>query len=94
MESFRQALSTIYFALAEAAGGDDVLRYANTIIEDAVNAGAVNDPYACDALMWLVRNTDPPASRVGGLPSGPPSKSGLPLVPPNLRSVEIAKNLL
>jgi hypothetical protein len=35
-ESFRQALSTIYYALAEAAGGDDVLRYANTIIEDAV----------------------------------------------------------
>jgi hypothetical protein len=62
-ESFRQALSAVYFALAEAAGGDGVLRHANTILEDAVYAGAVRDRYACAALMSLVRNTDPPPSR-------------------------------
>jgi hypothetical protein len=62
-ESFRQALSAIYFALAEASGGDAVLRHANSILQDAVCEGAVRDPYARHALMSLVRNTDPPPSR-------------------------------
>jgi hypothetical protein len=62
-ESFRQALSTVYFALAEAAGGDGVLRHANTIIEDAVCEGAVNDRYARHALMSLVRSSDPPSRK-------------------------------
>ena len=57
MESFRQALGAIYVALADAAGGDDVLRNANTILTDAVDAGAVDDPYARTMLKWLVRDT-------------------------------------
>jgi hypothetical protein len=59
-ESFRQALTAVYYALAEAAGGDDVLHHANSILQDAVCEGAVNDRYARHALMSLVRNTDPP----------------------------------
>jgi hypothetical protein len=43
MESFRQALGAIYIALAEAAGGDDVLHKANGILTDAVDAGAIDD---------------------------------------------------
>jgi len=57
MESFRQALGAIYVALADAAGGDDVLRNANIILTDAVDAGAVDDPYARTMLKWLVRDT-------------------------------------
>jgi hypothetical protein len=44
MESFRQALSAIYYALAKAAGGDEALHHANQILTDAVNTGAVDDP--------------------------------------------------
>jgi hypothetical protein len=57
MESFRQALGAIYVALADAAGGDEVLRNANTILTNAVDEGAVNDPYARTMLKWLVRDT-------------------------------------
>jgi hypothetical protein len=57
MESVRQMLSTIYLALAEAAGGDEVLHEANQIITDAVNAGAVDDIYARSALQALVRSS-------------------------------------
>jgi hypothetical protein len=63
MESFRQALGAVYVALADAAGGDDVLRNANVVLTDAVNAGAVDDPYARTMLKWLVRDTDPPPRR-------------------------------
>jgi hypothetical protein len=57
MESFRQALGAIYIALAEAAGGDDVLERANNILTDAVDTGAVDDPYARSALSALVRSS-------------------------------------
>ena len=57
MESFRQALGAIYVALADAAGGDNVLRNANIILTDAVDAGAVDDPYARTMLRCLVRDT-------------------------------------
>jgi hypothetical protein len=57
MESFRQALGAIYVALAEAAGGDAVLDRANDILIDAVNTGAIDDPYARSAISALVRNT-------------------------------------
>ena len=57
MESFRQTIGAIYVALAEAAGGDDVLRGANVILTDAVNTGAVDDPYAREAIMSLVRSS-------------------------------------
>jgi hypothetical protein len=57
MESFRQALGAVYIALAEAAGGDEVLARANVILTDAVNTGAVDDPYARSALQALVRSS-------------------------------------
>lgn len=46
MESLRQALIAIYVALAEAAGGDPVLRKANAAIKAALAAGAIDDPCA------------------------------------------------
>lgn len=57
MESFRQALGAIYVALAEASGGDDVLDRANSILTNAVNTGAIDDPYARSAIIALVRNS-------------------------------------
>jgi len=57
MESFRQALGAVYVALAEAAGGDAVLHDANLILTDAVNSGAIDDPYAREAIMALVRSS-------------------------------------
>jgi hypothetical protein len=57
MESFRQALGAVYVALAEAAGGDNVLQKANEILTDAVDTGAVDDPYARRAIKALVRST-------------------------------------
>jgi hypothetical protein len=57
MESFRQALGAIYVALAEAAGGDTVLHNANALLTDAVNTGAIDDPYARAAIMSLVRSS-------------------------------------
>jgi hypothetical protein len=59
MESFRQALGAVYFALAEAAGGDDVLNRARDILADAVISGAIDDPYARSAVMGLVRSSSP-----------------------------------
>jgi hypothetical protein len=56
MESFRQALGAVYFALAEAAGGDEVLDRANGVLTDAVSSGAIEDPYARAAVMALVRS--------------------------------------
>jgi hypothetical protein len=63
MESFRQTLSAIYYAMAEAAGGEAALRHANSVLEHAVFSGAVRDPYACEALLALIRDTDPPPLR-------------------------------
>jgi hypothetical protein len=60
MESFRQTISAIYYAMANAAGGDAVLRRSNAVLEDAVMSGAVTDPYAQAALLALVENSDPP----------------------------------
>ncbi len=57
MESFRQTLGAIYVALAEAAGGDEVLDRANQILTDAVDSGAIDDPYARSAISALVRST-------------------------------------
>jgi len=54
MEAFRQALGAVYFALAEAAGGDEVLDHANDILANAVTSGAIIDPYARAAVMTLV----------------------------------------
>jgi hypothetical protein len=59
MESFRQALGAVYVALATAAG-DDVLAEANIYLNDAVNAGAIDDPYARSAIESLVRNSSEP----------------------------------
>jgi hypothetical protein len=56
MEAFRQMLGTVYVALADAAG-EGVLADANRIIEDAIDNGAVDDPYARSALRTLVRTT-------------------------------------
>jgi hypothetical protein len=60
-ESFRQALGAVYFALAEAAGGEDVLDRASDILTDAVTSGAIEDPYARAAVMALVRSSSEPA---------------------------------
>ena len=62
MESFRQALGAVYVALAEAAGGDAVLHDANLILTDAVNTGAIDDPYAREAIMAMVRSSKPEAA--------------------------------
>jgi hypothetical protein len=62
MESFRQTLSAVYYAMADAAGGDAALRRANSALEHAVFSGAVSDPYAQQALLALVENSDPPRS--------------------------------
>jgi hypothetical protein len=56
VESFRQAIGALYIALATAAG-DDVLAEANIYLTDAVNAGAIDDPYARSVIEALVRNT-------------------------------------
>jgi hypothetical protein len=56
VESFRQTIGAIYVALAHACG-DGVLEEANTYLTDAVNAGAVDDPYARSVIEALVRNT-------------------------------------
>ena len=55
MESFRQMLGTVYLALANAAG-EGALEDANRIIEDAIDCGSVDDPYARSALATLVRS--------------------------------------
>jgi hypothetical protein len=64
MESFRQALGAVYIALAEAAGGEEVLDRANVILTDAINSGAVDDIYARSALQALVRNSMPQPERL------------------------------
>jgi hypothetical protein len=57
MESFRQCLGAIYVALADAAGGEQVLREANRILTDALNTGAIDDPYARSVIHALVDST-------------------------------------
>jgi hypothetical protein len=59
MESFRQMLGAVYVALAETAG-EGVLDDANRILMDAVDSGAVDDPYARSALQALVRSCNTP----------------------------------
>jgi hypothetical protein len=63
MESVRQMIGTIYLALASSAG-EGVLEDANRVIEDAINAGAVDDLYARSALQALVRNSMPQPERL------------------------------
>jgi hypothetical protein len=63
VESFRQALGAVYIALAEAAGGNAVLHDANVILTDAVNTGAIDDPYAREVIMALVRSSELEALR-------------------------------
>jgi hypothetical protein len=55
MESTRQMMSAIYCALASTMG-EGALEGANRIIEDAIDTGAVDDPYARSALAALVRS--------------------------------------
>jgi len=55
MESFRQMLNAVYFA-ATSAGGEDVRQSANEFLADAVNTGAIDDPYARSAIMSLLRS--------------------------------------
>ena len=56
MESIRQMMSAIYLALGNAVG-ESALEHANRTLDDAVNSGAVDDPYARDAIMSLVRSS-------------------------------------
>jgi hypothetical protein len=56
MESFRQALGAVYVALATAAG-DDVLAEANIYLQDSLNAGGIDDPYARSVIEQLIRVT-------------------------------------
>ena len=55
MESFRQIANAIYFA-ATAAGGDDMRNRADQFLADAVNTGAIDDPYARSAIMSILRS--------------------------------------
>ena len=63
MEAFRQMLGTVYVALTDAVG-DGALADANRIIQDAIDTGAVDDPYARSALQALVRTSSKAATKV------------------------------
>jgi hypothetical protein len=56
MESIRQMIGTIYLAFGNAVG-EPALEQANKIIENCIDSGAVDDPYARSALRTLVRST-------------------------------------
>ena len=55
MESIRQMIGTIYLAFGHAVG-EEALEDANRVIEDAIDCGGVDDPYARSALAALVRS--------------------------------------
>jgi hypothetical protein len=57
MESFRQLANAIYFA-ATTAGGEDMRQRANEFLADAVNTGAIDDPYARSAIMSILRSAN------------------------------------
>jgi hypothetical protein len=59
MECFRQTLNAVYFALADAAGGQKVLDQASKTFTDAIDAGAVDDPDAVQMLKELVHHSQP-----------------------------------
>ena len=56
MESVRQMLGTMFIALADASGGDEVLERACETITRAIDSGGVDDLYARSALQALVRS--------------------------------------
>jgi hypothetical protein len=58
MESYRQAFCTMYVALAEAAGGHDVLRRANAIIRDGLEDQVIDDPEGARILADMVEGID------------------------------------
>ena len=58
MNAFQQIISTIYVALAEAAGGPTALRVANRVLREAIADGAVNDPTAVGVLESLSHDED------------------------------------
>ena len=69
MESFQQALGAVYVALAVTSGRDDVLDRANAILTDAINTGAIDDPYARSAITSLVRSCSSERLTAGGNPA-------------------------
>jgi len=58
MEGLRQALCMVYVALAEAAGGDRMLRQANAVIRDGLEDGVITDPVGAWILESLVAGTE------------------------------------
>jgi hypothetical protein len=65
MEGLRQALCMIYVALAEAAGGDAVLRQANEIIRDGLEDGVIDDPDGAWILDGIVEGTERELKTIG-----------------------------
>lgn len=58
MEGLRQAAVMMYLAIAEAAGGDDILRRANGVIRGALDDGVIDDPIGQWILTALIDGTD------------------------------------
>ena len=56
MESFRQIITATYHAMGTAAG-EEVLTLANAMLQDALDAGSINDPYARNVIEQLIRTT-------------------------------------
>jgi len=54
MQAFSEVVSTLYIALAEAAGGAAALEAANSVIRDAIRDRAIDDPVAIELLSALV----------------------------------------
>lgn len=54
MQAFSEVVSTLYIALAEAAGGAAALEAANSVIRVAIRDRAIDDPVAIELLSALV----------------------------------------
>jgi len=64
MQAFSEVVSTLYIALAEAAGGPAALQAANSVIRDAIRDRAIDDPVAIELLTALVDAYEPAISEV------------------------------
>jgi len=59
MEGLRQVIGAIYVALCEAAGGDAVLRRANSVLQEVLDKNAVDDPIAVRVLEVMLEGLTP-----------------------------------
>jgi hypothetical protein len=58
-EGCRQAFGAIYLALAEAAGGEEILEKANSLLADVIDCEAIDDPDALCILESCIRASRP-----------------------------------